>query len=343
MLTFMKTSMSFASDNYAGVHEEVLAAIGEANIGHAPSYGTDPWTIRLTTVMREHFGDDAEVFPVFNGTGANVIALQAMLPRWGAAICPSGAHIFVDEVGAPEKVGGTKLLPVPAPDGKLTTELLAREAWGWGDVHRAQPHAISISQTTEIGTCYTPEEIRALSQYAHERDMSVHMDGSRLSNAAAHLGCSLKDITRDAGVDVLSLGGTKNVLLGADAIVVLNPDRVDGIDYLRKMNLHLASKMRFVSAQLLALYEGDLWLRNASHANAMAKRLENGLVRGGVETVQPVESNAVFARISKERADRALRRFRFYPWPTEPVVYRLMCAFDTQPSHVDELISLLVD
>lgn len=338
----MEITHSFASDNHAGVHDDVLTALAAANVGHAPAYGSDEWTARLHDVIRREFGEQAEVFPVFNGTGANVIALQAMLPRWGAVICPQGAHIHTDEAGAPEKVGGLKLLTVPTVNGKLTPELVDTEAWGFGDTHRAQPLAVSVSQTTEVGTCYTVDEIRALSDHAHSLGMSLHMDGARLANAAAHLGVSLGDLTMNAGVDVLSLGGTKNGLLGAEAIVVLDPDRVAGVETLRKMNLHLGSKMRFLSAQLLAMYDGDLWLRSATHANAMAARLADGLAVRGINIAYPTESNAVFARLTAEAAARARQRFGFYAWPSEPDTYRLMCSFDTTEEHVDELIELLV-
>ncbi len=235
----------FASDNYAGTHPEVLAAIAAANVGHAPAYGSDAWTAHFAEVARELFGPDTEAFPVFNGTGANVLSLQAALPRWGAVVCAKSAHINVDEAGAPEKVAGLKLLPVPTTDGKLTPELVDAEAWGWGDEHRAQPLAISISQSTEFGTVYSPDEIRALADHAHARGMVLHMDGSRLGNAAAHLSTSLAAITSDAGVDVLSLGGTKNGLLGAEAVLALNPRAVPGLKYLRKLNMQLGSKMRF--------------------------------------------------------------------------------------------------
>ncbi|MFV0433994.1 MAG: threonine aldolase family protein [Leucobacter sp.] len=340
--------MSFASDNWAGVHPEVLEAIGAANIGHAPAYGGDPWTARFEALARQLFGTDAAAFPVLNGTGANVLALQAALPRWGAVICAGTAHINTDETGAPEKTGGLKLLPVETPDGKLTPELVAREAWGWGNPHRAEPLAVSISQVTELGTVYRPEEIRALADYAHEHGMVLHLDGSRLGNAAAHLGVSLRELTTDAGVDLLSLGGTKNGLLGAEAVVVLSPGCAPGIPHLRKLNLQLASKMRFTSAQLLALYEGDLWLRSAAHANAMAARLASGIERlaasgrvPGLGIAHPVQSNVVFATLPPAAAERALQQFAFGPWPTAPGLYRLMCAFDTQPEHVDALLDAI--
>lgn len=339
---------TFASDNYSGAHPEVLAALAAANVGHAPAYGADPWTARFGDRVRELFGPDALAFPVFNGTGANVLSLQAALPRWGAVICARSAHINVDEGGAPEKVAGLKLLPIDTPDGKLTPEAVEREAWGWGDEHRAQPLAVSISQSTEFGTCYSPDEVRALAAHAHERGMILHMDGSRLSNAAARLGTSLAAITSEAGVDVLSLGGTKNGLLGAEAVVALNPAAVPGLEYLRKLNMQLGSKMRFVSAQLLALYEGELWRQSARHANAMADRLRAGLetlIAGrddsGIELPYATEANVVFAKLPAAAKDRAHARFHFYDWPGDPSLVRLMCSFDTTPDDVDALIAAI--
>lgn len=339
---------SFASDNWGGMHPEVLAALTAANAGHAAAYGGDPWTARFAQVAKELFGAEAEAYPVFNGTGANVLALQAALPRWGAVICARTAHINLDETGAPEKTGGLKLLPVEAPNGKLTPELVASETWGFGSEHRAQPLAISIAQVTETGTCYTPEEIRALADFAHEHGMVLHIDGSRLGNAAAHLGVSLAAITSEAGADLLSLGGTKNGLLGAEAVVVLRPETAQGISFLRKINLQLPSKMRFVSAQLLALYEDELWRRSAAHTNAMAARLATGIAALaaqdpglGIRIVFPVESNAVFVMLPPEVAARAQQRFAFGAWPGGANQYRLMCAFDTTPAEVDELLAAL--
>jgi threonine aldolase len=326
----------FASDNYAGIHPEVLAAIAAANEGHQIAYGADPYTARLQQVMAGHFGPNAEAFPVFNGTGANVIGLQSMLPRWGAVICTQTAHIHTDENAAPERVAGLKLLTVPTPDGKLTPELVDREAWGWGDEHRAQPLAVSITQTTELGTAYTAAEVRAIADHAHEREMTVHMDGARISNAVAHLRTTLREFTTDAGVDVLSFGGTKNGLMFGEAVVVLNPSASDGLTYLRKLNMQLASKMRFVSAQLIAILTDDLYLRSARHANAMAARLREA-VDGlpGLTITQQTQSNAVFAILPPGIADRLRERFRFYDWNPATGEVRWMCAFDTTEADVD--------
>ncbi|WP_104044367.1 threonine aldolase family protein [Arthrobacter sp. ZGTC412] len=332
----------FASDNYSGVHPEVLAALAAANDGHQVSYGEDDYTARLQELMEEHFGPGIECFPVFNGTGANVLSLQSLLPRWGAVVCASTAHINMDENGAPERIGGIKLLHVPTPDGKLTPELIDREAWGWGDEHRAQPLAVSITQTTELGTCYTPEEVRAIADHAHSKGMKLHMDGARLANAAAHLQVPLRAFTRDAGVDILSFGGTKNGLLFGEVVVALNPEAAHGLVYLRKMNMQLASKMRFMSAQFIALLEGDLWLRSASHANAMATRLRTAVdTIDGVQPTQKTESNGVFAILPAGVADRLRKSFRFYDWNEAAGEVRWMCSFDTTEEDIDAFVAAI--
>jgi threonine aldolase len=334
----------FASDNYAGVHPEVLAAIAAANEGHQVSYGDDVYTARLAEVVREHFGEQAEVYPVFNGTGANVVALQAMTRRWEAVVCSDTAHVHADEGGAPEKMAGLKLLTVPTPDGKLTPELVDRQAYGFGDEHRAQPAVVSITQSSELGTCYRPAEVAALAEHAHERGMRLHLDGARIANAAAGLDLPMRAFTTDVGVDVLSFGGTKNGLLAAEAVIVLDPGAVLGMTYLRKTSMQLASKMRFFSAQLLALLEGDLWLRSARHANAMAVRLESA-VRDipGVRVTQPVQANAVFAVLPPEVTERLVKRFRFYTWDPHTGEVRWMCAFDTTPEDVDAFAAAIAE
>ncbi|MCA1942763.1 MAG: low specificity L-threonine aldolase [Yonghaparkia sp.] len=340
----------FASDNYAGVHPEVLAAIADANGGHQISYGEDQYTARLAEVVKAEFGEQAEVFPVFNGTGANVLALTALMPRWGAVIASGTAHIHTDEGGAPERISSLKLFTVPTPDGKLTPELVATEAFGWGDEHRAQPLAVSITNTTELGTLYTPDEVRAIADYAHAHGMAVHLDGARVWNAAAALGTSMRAFTVDAGVDILSLGGTKNGLLGAEAIVVLNPDRVEGLIYLRKMYMQLASKMRFLSAQLLTLFDEGLGIRSATHANAMAARLRAGLEgmladgslpAGSLGFSQQTQANAVFALLANDAADRIRERVRFYDWDRARGEVRWMCAFDTTEADIDAFLQVI--
>jgi threonine aldolase len=338
----------FASDNYSGVHPEVLAAIAAANEGHQIAYGEDRYTTRLQEVFRTHLGDGVEAYPVFNGTGANVVGLQSMLPRWGAVIAASTAHINVDEGGAPEKVAGVKILNVPTDDGKLTPDLIDLEAWGWGDEHRSQPLAVSITQSTELGTLYTPDEVRAIADHAHSHAMRLHMDGARIANAAAALDLPLRAFTRDAGVDVLSFGGTKNGAMLGEAIVVLDPEASSGLPYLRKLNMQLSSKMRFVSAQLIALLEDDLWLRNARHSNAMAQRLRSGVEAGladgtirGVGFTQRTQANGVFATLPAGVADRLRESFRFYDWDAARSEVRWMCSFDTTEADVDAFVAAI--
>ena len=329
----------FASDNYAGVHPEVLAAIVAANGGHQVAYGEDVYTARLTEVLSEVFGTAAQVYPVFNGTGANVLALQACTPRWGSVLTTTSAHIHVDEAAAPERVGGLKVNVIDTPDGKLTPELIRAYPARVGDEHFAQVGVVSITNSTEVGTVYTPAEIRAIADLVHEMGWVLHLDGSRLSNAAAALGVELRELTTDAGVDILSLGGTKIGAMLAEAVVVLSPDRVTGATFLRKQSMQLASKMRFVSAQLLAIFEGDLWRRNAEHANAMARRLADGVADiDGITLPTEVEANAVFPILARESSERLMESFRFYFWDETIGQVRWMCAWDTTESDVDSFV-----
>ncbi|WP_236048682.1 threonine aldolase family protein [Paractinoplanes ovalisporus] len=328
----------FASDNYSGVHPEILAALAAANGGHQVSYGGDVYTERLQEVCRRHFGPEARAYPVLTGTGANVLALQAACDRWAAVICAESAHLHVDEGGAPEKVAGLKLLTVPALDGKLTIDAIRREARDFDDEHRAQPQVISLAQGTELGTVYTPDEIRAIAEFGHARNMLVHLDGARLANAAAHLGLPLRALTTDAGVDVLSLGGTKNGMLLGEAVVILNPAAGRGVHRLRKSSMQLASKMRFISAQLLALFEGDLWLRNATHANTMATLLHER-IRGlpGLDVLYPVQMNAVFVSLPEPASAVLHQQFHFYDWAGSGTQARWMTSFDTTPGDIRNL------
>ncbi len=332
----------FASDNYAGVHPEILTALAAANGGHQIAYGDDVYTARLQEVLRGHFGERAVGFPVFNGTGANVLALQSMLAPWGAVVCAETAHINTDENGAPERVAGIKLLTVATPDGKLTPGLIDKQAWGFGDEHRAQPAVVSITQSTELGTIYSVAEIRAICDHAHGLGLLVHLDGSRIANAAAALGEPMRAFTTDAGVDIISLGGTKNGLLGGEAVVVLNPAAGAGLKYLRKMNMQLASKMRFISAQLIALFEGDLWLRSATHANSMAQRLTEGAAAlDQVKITRSTQANAVFAILPDGVADQVREQFRFYDWDVATGEVRWMCSWDTTEGDVDSFVAAL--
>ncbi|MDJ1137107.1 threonine aldolase family protein [Streptomyces iconiensis] len=328
----------FASDNCAGAHPRVMAALAAANGGHQDSYGGDVYTARLGEVVREHFGPRAEAYPVFNGTGANLVALQAMTSRWQAVICPDSAHLNTDETAGPEHAG-LKLLTVPAPEGKLTPEGIRRYTRDLGNMHHAQPGVVSVSQTTELGTCYTPGELEALATEAHAHGLGFHLDGARLANAAATLGVSPARLTTEAGVDVISFGATKNGTLYGDCVIVLDPDAVSGTAYVKKATTQLPSKARFVSAQLLALLSDGLWLDNARHANAMATLLADGLSTvPGVRLVYPVEANAVFAVLPEGMAERLRERYSFGTWDPDSGVVRLMTAFDTTEDDVHTFV-----
>lgn len=336
------SSRGFASDNYAGIHPEVLAALVAANGGHQVAYGEDVYTARLAEVLSGVFGTRAEVYPVLNGTGANVLALQAATPRWASVLTTSTAHVHVDEAAAPERIGGLKVNVIDTPDGKLTPELLEAYPAREGDEHFAQIGVLSITNSTEVGTVYSPSEIRAIADLAHERGWVLHLDGSRLANAAAALGVELRELTTDVGVDLLSLGGTKGGAMLAEAVVVLSPQRVTGATYLRKQSMQLASKMRFVSAQLLALFDGELWRRNAEHANGMARRLADGVADiEGVRLVTDVEANAVFPILPRTVSERLMERFRFYFWDETTGQVRWMCAWDTTEHDVDAFVAAL--
>lgn len=332
----MTADRGFASDNYAGIHPAVLAALQSVNVGHQPAYGDDATTEQLRDLIRQQFGPQAQVFPVFNGTGANVVALQSMARPWEAVVCAQSAHVNVDEGGAPEKVAGLKLWQVPTEDGRLTPELLDTQTWGYGDVHRAQPTVLSVTQSTELGTVYSVSDLEQLVRRAKESGMRVHLDGARIANAAAALDVPLREFTTDIGVDALSFGGTKNGAMGAEAVVVLNPDAAPGVDYLRKSDMQLASKMRFISAQLVALLTDDLWLHNARHSNAMATRLHEAVSRiDGVTVMRPAHANSVFAILPPDVTARLQEQFRFYTWDPATGEVRWMCSWDTTESDID--------
>lgn len=338
----MSERRAFASDNWAGAHPEVLAAVAEANRGHVHAYGDDPWTERAVERFREHFGDQAEVFWAFNGTGANVTALQACVQPFGAVICPATAHINTDECGAPERfLGGGKLLTVPTPDGKLTPELVAPLLTGFGNEHHNQPQAVSITQSTELGTLYSAEEIRALADQAHDHGLRLHVDGARIANAAAALGQPLRAFTTDAGVDAISFGGTKNGALGAEAVVFLDPLLARDFRYIRKQSGQLASKSRFIAAQFLALFEDDLWLRSAGHANVMARRLAEGLRRLDVALCQEPQANEVFACLHLEVVEPLRAAADFYVWDETRSEVRLVTSWDTTEEDVDGFLNAL--
>jgi threonine aldolase len=331
----MKPLRSFASDNNAVVHPEVLEAIRRANEGHVVGYGDDRYTESAVAKFREHFGAGVEVFFVFNGTAANVLSLQALTRPYHAVLCPELSHIYTDECGAPEKFTGCKLIPLPAPDGKLTVETVAQAYHGIGDQHHVQPKVVSITQSTEMGTVYKAAEIEELARFAHERKMFLHMDGARISNAAAAQGLTLRQATRDLGVDVLSFGGTKNGLMGVEAVVFFRPEPAQDFLYVRKQGMQLASKMRFMAAQIEALLTNDLWKRNAEHANRMARLLEQEATKiPRVKIVYPVEANGVFAQIPRAAIARIQERYFFYVWSEEESVVRWMCSFDTMDEDV---------
>jgi threonine aldolase len=326
----------FASDNSAGVHPAVMEALAAANRGHVYGYGHDDRTRAAQARFAEHFGDHARAFFVFNGTAANVLSLRAACRRWEAVICADSSHLNVDECGAPESVAGVKLLTIAVEHGKLTPELVQSRIERLGDEHAVQPRVVSVSQCTELGTVYTRPELRALAEHAHAHGLLLHMDGARLSNAAATLELTLGELSAGAGVDILSFGGTKNGLLGAEAVVFLAPELADGFDYVRKQSLQLASKMRFLAAQFEALLTDDLWLHGARRANAMAIRLA-AAVRDvpGLTITQPVQTNAVFATLPAS-AIRSLRdQFEFYVWNERRGEVRWMCSWDTTEDDVD--------
>lgn len=350
----MTGKRGFASDNYAGINPKVLERIAEVNQGHQTAYGDDSETAKFNQFVIELFGENAVGFPVFNGTGANVVALQAATQRWEAVVCAESAHIHADEGGAPEKMAGLKLWTIPTSNGKLTVEQVKTQLFDFGFVHRAQPGVISITQTTELGTVYQPHEIAALADLAHENGLLLHLDGARLSNAAAALGLSFKQFTTDVGVDLVSLGGTKIGALAAEAVVITNASTTRGkelanaLPFLRKTSMQLASKMRFVSAQLNALFEDGaaLALESARHANAMANRLYMQLLELAAEypevkIANPAEANAVFPALPADITAALQFQYKFYVWNQSTGQVRWMCSWDTKDEDVDGLLAAL--
>jgi threonine aldolase len=326
----------FASDNSAGVHPSVLTAIGAINGGHALAYGHDPYSQEIERRVAAEFGDRAQAFFVFNGSAANVLSLRAACRPWQGVICAESAHVNVDECGAPESVAGIKLLTVPAPDGKLTPELAELRIERIGEEHVVQPRVLTVSQSTELGTLYQPDELRALAEFAHDHALLLHIDGSRLTNAAAALGVSLAEASTAAGADIVSFGGTKNGLLGGEAVVFTEPALADGFLFLRKLTLQLASKMRFVAAQFDAYLNDELWRRNAAHANAMATRLHDAVVEiDGVRVTRAPQANVVFATLPTPAIAPLQDEFAFYTWDERADEVRWMCSWDTTESDVD--------
>ena len=350
----MANQRGFASDNYAGVHPEVMARMAEVNQGHQVAYGDDTETARFQEIVKELFGKNAVGFPVFNGTGANVIALQSAVKRWEAVVCVESAHIHMDEGGAPEKMGGLKLWTVPSSDGKLSVDGLRSQLFDFGFVHRSQPGVVSITQTTEMGTVYQPEEVSALADVAHEHGLLLHMDGARLSNAAAALGKGFKEFTTDVGVDLVSLGGTKIGALAAEAVVVTDittergAELASAMPFLRKTSMQLPSKMRFVSAQLNALFAdgAKVAMENAQLANSMAAKLYEGVLEIAskhpeVSVPNRAEANAVFPILPGNVTKNIQEDFRFYIWDQVTGQVRWMCSWDTTVEDVEGLLTSL--
>ena len=334
------THKSFGSDNHARVHPAIMKAIADANAGDASPYGADPWTSRSCAALRQLTGAQGEVCLVLNGSGANVLGLGLLAGRHEAVICADSAHINTDECGAAERILGTKLLTVPGVEGKITPSLIASQLTGRGDEHYAQAGVVCVTQATEFGTCYTLEELAAIRSFCTANALRVYMDGARLANAAAHLGCSLADLAQHA--DVLSFGGTKNGAMGVDALVIMDSADVASMRYLRKQHGQLVSKMRYLGAQLGALLADDLWLRNASRSNSMATRLATGLAAiPGVSLVYPVESDAVFARLEPGHIAALQKDWIFHVWDEQESIVRWMTAFDTSEADVDEFLAAI--
>lgn len=332
----------FASDNNAGVHPSVLAAITEVNKGHTIAYGDDPYTQKAVSKFKELFGEHTSVFFVFNGTAANVLGLTAFTHSFNSVICAETAHIHVDECGAPEKFSGCKLLSLPTGNGKLNPDLIQKHVHGFGFEHHSQPGIVSISQTTEMGTVYTPKEVRDIADFVHSYNMKLHMDGARISNAAVSLEMDFREFTLDSGVDVLSFGGTKNGLMYGEAVIIFDPSFASNFKYIRKQGMQLASKMRFMAAQFNAYLENDLWKRNAMHANKMAGLLYTK-VRDlpGIRITQEVQANGVFVILPPQIVPELQKEYFFYPWDESRSEYRWMTAFDTTEEDIENFTRLL--
>ena len=333
---------SFASDNNAGVHPEIIDALRAANEGHVVAYGDDPFTERATKVFQKHFGKDIAVFFVFGGTGANVLGLKAITNSYEAVVCADTAHINVDECGAPEKFSGCKLLSVKTPDGKLRPDDIKPYLHGVGFEHHVQPRVVSVSQATEMGTVYTKSELKTLARFAHDHNMLLHVDGARIANAAVSLNASFKEITAEAGVDVLSFGGAKNGMMYGEAVVFFDKKRAADFKYIRKQGMHLPSKMRFISAQFETLLGGDLWRHSAAHANRMARVLASELEKiPQIKLTQPVEANGVFAEIPAKFVPALQKKYFFYVWNEETSECRFMASFDTTEDDVRDFVALV--
>jgi threonine aldolase len=333
----------FASDNNAGVHPDVLKEMLAVNTGHTIGYGSDIYTEKAKELFRAHLGDSAEVFFVFNGTAANVLGLTGVTQSWNSIITAFTAHIEQDECGAPEKFTGCKVLTVDTTDGKITIDMLEKHMHGFDFEHHSQPKVISITQATEMGTVYSRDEILALSEFAHSNKMLLHMDGARLANAAVSLNLPFKSFTADAGVDILSFGGTKNGMMFGEAICFLKPGLSENFKYIRKQGMQLASKMRFISAQYIAYFSNDLWKRCAAHSNAMAGLLYDKVKNiKGLQVTQKVQSNGVFVTIPHEVAGILQKEYFFYPWDEKKSEYRWMASWDTTEADIENFAELII-
>jgi threonine aldolase len=332
----------FASDNNAGIHPEILKELHAVNHGHTLGYGHDIYTEEAERIFRNNFGDFVETFFVFTGTAANVLGISGVTHSWNSIVTASTAHLESDECGAPEKFTGCKVLTVDTPDGKITCDSIDRHIHGFDFEHHSQPKVISITQSTEMGTVYTPEEIRSIADFAHNNGMLLHMDGARIANAAVHLGLSFREFTTNSGVDVLSFGGTKNGMMFGEAICFLKAGLAADFKYIRKQGMQLASKMRFISAQYLAYFRNDLWKKSASHANLMAKLLAGKLIDiKGVTITQKVQSNGIFVIMPSDVAEKIKQKYFFYTWNEKTSEYRLMTSWDTTEEDITAFISHL--
>lgn len=338
----MSIFKSFASDNNSGVHPDILKAILEANSGHALAYGDDIYTKEADKIFEKHFGPNIDAYFMFNGTAANVLGLKAITNSFNSIICADIAHINTSECNAVEIFTGCKLLTIPSNDGKITIEQVKRHMHTLGEQHHAQPKVISITQATEMGRVYKIEEIKKLADFAHKNNMLLHMDGARLSNAVARLGVKLRDISVDAGVDVLSFGGTKNGGMSGEAIIFFDKSLSKDFKYIRKQGMQLTSKMRFISAQFIALLSNDLWLKNASHANKLAKILEKELRKiPEIKITQEVETNAIFAILPKALIPKIQEKYFFYVWNEETSEVRFMTSFDTTEEDIMSFVKVI--
>lgn len=333
---------SFASDNNSGVHPLVMQALINANDGHAVGYGDDEWTSKAVLKLKEIFGNEASSFFVFNGTGANSVALQAVTRPFNSILCAETAHINVDECGAPGRMTGCSIVTIPTEDGKLTPELIKPHLHNFGVCHHSQPKAVYISQVSELGTIYTVEEVKAISELLHSYNMYLHMDGARLANACAYLNCSMKEITVDAGVDILSFGGTKNGMMMGEAVISFRPEVTENLAYIRKQSAQLASKLRYMSAQFLPYLENNLWLENALHANKCALKLAEAMSKfDEIKFTQKIESNQLFFILPADVLAKLQEKYFFYVWNDARNEARLVTSWDTTDEDIDSFIATL--